>query len=184
MTNWLKRTLNFNQINRDEWVASKAKELPEGSTVLDAGAGSCRYRDLFKHCYYVTQDFCSYEGPSMRYGKIDYVCDITEIPVDDNSFDAILCTEVLEHVTEPIKAIQEFARILKPRGRLFLTAPLGSGIHMPPYHFYGGFSPYWYFLGLIVSLKLPTLPTLPTLGLSRLGSSAEGVSIPVSKPLG
>jgi len=80
----------------------------------------------------------------IQYGKIDYVCDITEIPVEDNSFDAILCTEVLKHVPELIKAIQEFARILKRGGRLFITAPLGSGIHMPPYHFYGGFSPYWY----------------------------------------
>jgi len=33
---------------------------------------------------------------------------------------------------------------LKPGGRLFLTAPLGSGLHQLPYHFYGGFTPEWY----------------------------------------
>jgi ubiquinone/menaquinone biosynthesis C-methylase UbiE len=72
------------------------------------------------------------------------VSDIVSIPVEDASFDAILCTEVLEHVPEPIRAIKEFARILKPGGTLFLTAPLGSGIHQDPYHFYGGYTPYWY----------------------------------------
>lgn len=41
-------------------------------------------------------------------------------------------------------ALKELARILKPGGRLFLTAPLGSGLHQLPYHFYGGFTPEWY----------------------------------------
>jgi hypothetical protein len=40
--------------------------------------------------------------------------------------------------------VQEIARILAPGGRLLLTAPLGSGIHQEPYHFYGGYTPYWY----------------------------------------
>jgi hypothetical protein len=41
-------------------------------------------------------------------------------------------------------ALKEFARLLKPGGRLFLSAPLLSGLHMEPYHFYGGFTHYWY----------------------------------------
>jgi hypothetical protein len=36
------------------------------------------------------------------------------------------------------------ARITKPGGRLFLTAPLGSGLHQEPYHFYGGYTDHWY----------------------------------------
>jgi SAM-dependent methyltransferase len=40
--------------------------------------------------------------------------------------------------------VQELARILRPGGVLLLTAPLGSGIHQEPYHFYGGYTPYWY----------------------------------------
>ena len=62
----------------------------------------------------------------------------------DNSFDVILCTEVLEHTPEPIEALREMVRILKPGGRLFITAPLGSGLHQMPYHYYGGFTPEWY----------------------------------------
>ena len=79
---------------------------------------------------------------------MDYVCDITDIPVPDKTFDVILCTEVLEHVPEPIKVIEEFSRLLKPQGRLFITAPLGCGIHQEPYIYYGGYTPFWYQLFL------------------------------------
>jgi len=34
--------------------------------------------------------------------------------------------------------------VLRPGGTLLLTAPLGSGIHQEPHHYYGGFTPYWY----------------------------------------
>lgn len=78
------------------------------------------------------------------YAPIDFVCDAQSIPVPDGSFDAIICTEVLEHVPEPIAVVREFGRIVAPGGRLILTAPLGSGIHQEPYHFYGGYTPFWY----------------------------------------
>ncbi|MHB8483634.1 MAG: class I SAM-dependent methyltransferase [Nitrospiria bacterium] len=142
------RVLNFNQVRRDLWVVHKASLLPKGSKILDVGAGSCPYRHLFQHCDYKTQDFQRLPSDLLRghrgYGNLDYCCDASNIPVPDKSFDAILCTEVLEHVPEPIKVIKEFARVLNPGGTLILTAPLGSGIHQAPYHYYGGFTPYWY----------------------------------------
>ena len=142
---------NFNARNRDDWVAARAATVAPVSKVLDVGAGSCRYRSLFEHCEYETQDFSQYEGSrdgllqdKWQYGQIDYVCDAMSIPVPDASFDVVLCTEVLEHVLEPIKVIHEIGRILKNEGRLFLTAPLGSGLHQQPYHFYGGYTPHFY----------------------------------------
>lgn len=138
---------NFNVVERDAWVARQAAGLPSGSRVLDAGAGSCPYRALFAHCDYKTQDFTSLQDDQLsggEYGSIDYVCDITAIPVEDGSFDAVLCSEVIEHVPDPEAVMAEFSRILKPGGRLILTAPLGSGIHQEPYHFYGGYTPFWY----------------------------------------
>jgi ubiquinone/menaquinone biosynthesis C-methylase UbiE len=141
----------FNQAGREAWVASAAKRLPAGTRVLDVGAGECRYRALFAHCNYKAHDFCQYRGAdgasrpgTWQYGAIDYVSDATTVPVPDGSFDAVLCTEVLEHVPEPILVIRELGRILKPGGTLFLSAPLGSGLHQQPYHYYGGFTPHFY----------------------------------------
>jgi SAM-dependent methyltransferase len=130
---------------RDEWVKREAAKLPPGSRVLDAGAGASKYRPFFSHCQYRTQDFCQYSGPLVQYLQpIDYVCDVAKIPLPDASLDAVLCTEVLEHVTDPMAALREFARLLRPGGRLLLTAPQTSQIHMEPYHYYGGFTHYWY----------------------------------------
>lgn len=130
---------------RDPWIQAQATALPAGSWVLDAGAGASKYRPYFKHCRYETQDFCQYQGPLVRYVEpINYVCDITSIPLPDHCLDAILCTEVIEHVTDPMAVLKEFSRLLKPGGKLWLTSPLLSYLHMEPFHYYGGFTHYWY----------------------------------------
>ena len=130
---------------RDEWVRNQAARIPKGSQVLDAGAGASKYRPFFSHCQYRTQDFCEYQGELVKYLQpIDYICDITRVPLADATLDVVLCTEVLEHVADPMAVLREFARLLKPGGRLLLTAPQTSPIHMEPYHYYGGFTEYWY----------------------------------------
>jgi len=97
---------------------------------------------------YKAHDFAKLDAPSRiiegKYGPLDYISDILAIPQEDNTFDVILNTEVLEHIPEPFEAITEMHRLLKPGGKLILTAPLGSFLHQKPYHFYGGFTPYWY----------------------------------------
>jgi SAM-dependent methyltransferase len=138
---------------RHLWVIHQAGITPSGSSVLDVGAGPCRYRPFFSHCRYKAQDFCQYKGnrrptdaasDTWEYGVIDYVCDATSVPVAGGSFDAVLCTEVLEHVMNPESVINEIARLLKPGGRCLITAPLAAGLHQEPFHFYGGFTPFWY----------------------------------------
>ncbi len=139
---------DFNQRDRDYWIAQKALTVPSKSKVLDIGAGTCPYQKVFSHCDYKTHDFMEYKGIKLggakEYGKIDYVSDICNLRIPNETFDAVLCTEVLEHVPEPMNALREAYRILKPGGRLFLTAPLGCGLHQMPFHFYGGFTPEWY----------------------------------------
>lgn len=130
---------------RDPWVKAEAAKLPPGSWVLDAGAGASKYRPFFSHCRYETQDFCQYTGTLVQYVEpINYVCDIVAIPLPDGCLDAVLCTEVIEHVTDPMAVLREFSRLLKPGGKLWLTSPLLSYLHMEPFHYYGGFTHYWY----------------------------------------
>src|SRR3989344_5649087 len=127
---------------RIDWVQSQAKKVPAGSKVLDVGAGECLYKPYFKKCKYITQDFS--QTPNMTYGKIDIVSDITNIPLRSNQFDVVLCSEVFEHIPYPENALKEIVRLMKPGGKLIFSAPLGSGQHQQPYHYYGGYTRFWY----------------------------------------
>ncbi len=142
-----------NEQTRHDWVREQLRALPAGGRLLDAGAGMQPYRDACTHLNYIAQDFAQYDGQGDgKGGQIqhwhnrghDLVCDITAIPATDASFDAVLCTEVIEHVPDPIAALRELVRLLKPGGRLILTAPFVSNTHFSPYHFCTGFNRYFY----------------------------------------
>jgi SAM-dependent methyltransferase len=146
---WSHSVYGFNLYNRRQWVARYASLLPAGARVLDAGAGEGQYRALFAHCDYKAHDFGQEPRTVGHYTPLDYQSDILAIAAPDGAFDVILCTEVLEHVPEPIKALGELSRLLRPGGVMMLSAPLGCVLHQEPYIFYGGYTPYWYrrFLG-------------------------------------
>lgn len=139
---------------RDKWVIDKLKTIPEDSTLLDAGAGNMKYKKFCEHLRYMSQDFGEYDVNSdneglqsaekWESGKCDLICDISNIPIDDGSVDAVLCTEVLEHVKDPVIVIKELSRIIRPGGRLLLTAPFCSLTHMAPFYYTNGFSRFWY----------------------------------------
>ncbi len=149
----MKSVGTHNQSNRDVWLEKTLKQIPTGSRVLDAGAGEQQYKKFCTHLNYVSQDFAQYDGKgngkalqnkTWDTSNLDIVSDITSIPEPDASFDAIMCIEVLEHLPEPILAIKEFNRLLKPDGHLIITAPFCSLTHMAPYHFYSGYNRYFY----------------------------------------
>ncbi len=98
---------NVNEAARINWVEQQLKKLKPGSIILDAGAGEQQYKKFCSHLQYVSQDFAAYKpvandsGLQIQgwdYGKLDIVSDITKIPRESQSFDAILCTEVFEHM--------------------------------------------------------------------------------------
>jgi SAM-dependent methyltransferase len=144
---------NVNLVRRNNWIKEKLQNLSAGLRILDAGSGEQPYRDWCNHLNYVSQDFNSYDPQhinnglqmeSWNYRPTDIVSDITEIPEPDASFDCILCTEVLEHVPDPVKVLKEFRRLLKPGGILLITAPFCSLTHFAPYHFATGFNEYFF----------------------------------------
>ena len=152
----LERYLN-NQFERDEFVIRELSGLRPGAALLDAGSGNQRYRPYCAHLEYRAQDFGKFttdlkkiygyedlELADYQYGALDYVGDIWNIDENPATFDAILCTEVFEHIPFPIETVKEFNRLLKPGGRLILTAPCNSLRHMDPYFFYPGFSDRWF----------------------------------------
>lgn len=144
---------NTNLSVREAWLERVLQTIPSGRRILDAGAGECQYRRFCAHLKYVSQDFAAYDGKGNGTGlhrggwdqrELDIVSDITDIPEPDEAFDAVMCIEVLEHLPEPVKALREFFRLLRPGGILILSAPFCSLSHMAPFHFYGGFTRYFY----------------------------------------
>ncbi len=142
-----------NAADRLIWIAKQLENIQAGSRILDAGAGELRNKRYCSHLQYVSQDFCQYEGrgdgAALQTGqwdttRIDLVSDITSISAPDASFDAVLCTEVLEHVPDPLAAIRELARLVRPGGSIVLTVPFCSLTHFAPYHFASGLSRYWF----------------------------------------
>lgn len=110
-----------------------ARGTKRGMLVLDAGAGTSPYRKLFRHARYEAADFAEL---GTQYAPLDYVCDLTDIPVEDGRFDRVLCNQVLEHLPDPGRALRELHRVLRPGGRMFLSAPLFYEEHQQPYDFY------------------------------------------------
>jgi ubiquinone/menaquinone biosynthesis C-methylase UbiE len=141
-----------NEPTRLRWTKETLQKIPAGLKILDAGAGECQFKPWCAHLTYVSQDFNQYDGSGnngLQTGQwdttqIDIVSDITAIPVKDASFDAVMCTEVLEHVPDPVAALKEMNRVLKPGGYLLITSPFLSLTHFAPYHFASGLNTYFY----------------------------------------
>jgi SAM-dependent methyltransferase len=64
------------------------------------------------------------------------------LDLPDASFDTVLSIQVLEHVFEPIRMMQELYRVTKPGGTLVVMAPQTANIHHVPHH-YQNFTRYW-----------------------------------------
>lgn len=98
--------------------------------VLDIGAGSYpRYKNLFTFDEYVSMDIAPGKG-------IDAVGKIENIPFPDNSFDSIICTQVLGDVFDVEKAFLEIKRVLKPHGKALITESLIDPLHDEPHDFW------------------------------------------------
>ena len=65
---WFDSVFHFNDYNRDKFIANVARSIPPGSKVLDAGAGTCKYKPLFAHCEYKAQDLLNTKGKSINMG--------------------------------------------------------------------------------------------------------------------
>jgi SAM-dependent methyltransferase len=97
-------------------------------TVLDLGAGLRPFADLLPGRTIALDHRARPD--------IDLIGDAHRLPFGDETIDAIVCTEVFEHLVDPPAAARELIRILKPGGRLVLTTRFCFPLHDRPSDFW------------------------------------------------
>jgi SAM-dependent methyltransferase len=97
--------------------------------ILDVGCGSKPYQQYFAASEYVGMEI---EG---RNKQVDRSYDGKVFPCDDGEFDAVLSSEVLEHVFNPDEFLSEINRVLRDGGALLLTVPFVWDEHEQPYDY-------------------------------------------------
>lgn len=115
-------------------IKAFAKSDCSGKNILDIGCGIKPYRDLFNSASYIGIDIED-GGHSNQAKTVDKFYNGVDIPYPDGSFNIVICTEVLEHVKEPEKLLNEIKRVLKTEGQVFLTMPFVWNEHEVPYDF-------------------------------------------------
>jgi SAM-dependent methyltransferase len=106
-------------------VASHVIETHRDGLVLDAGSG-------FKSTVYDHVVNLEVVG----YPSTDVLGVGEHLPFADGSFDAALSLNVLEHVRDPFRCASEIARVVRPGGRLYASAPFLQPYHGYPHHYY------------------------------------------------
>ncbi len=104
--------------------------------VLDLGCGDRRYEGVFAG---QAQSWIGLNWPENgdpRARLADVYGDALAIPFRADTFDTVLCTQVIEHVPEPWQLLCEARRVLRPGGRLVLTAPQYNALHEEPRDFF------------------------------------------------
>lgn len=123
------------------WIKSKLEHinLKKNDKVLDIGSSSLKYRTIEQPyidknifsvlrkigCEIIHLDCKDKEG-------VDIVCDIAKLDTLQNQYDLILCTNLLEHIQDRMKFIEDVNRLLKDSGYLIVTVPYNFEYHPDP----------------------------------------------------
>jgi SAM-dependent methyltransferase len=114
-------------------IASAASEAR--GRVLDVGCGGRRFAHYFEGRVerYVGLDYpVTFDGDARH---IDVFGDGLALPFGRDSFDTVVCFEVLEHVKDGAALARELARVVKPGGTVILTVPFLWGEHCRPHDY-------------------------------------------------
>jgi SAM-dependent methyltransferase len=107
--------------------------------ILDLGCGTKPYEPLLATPggrWVGVDNPTTMAGSYNEFTLADTFADAHDLPFPAGDFDTVICTQVLEHVAEPVRVLREAARVLRPGGILLLTAPMVWPLHEEPYDFF------------------------------------------------
>ena len=120
---------------RLDFLSDTFSRIETVDALLDVGCGEkpfeTQYNDIANFCLGIDVPTSAHS-----HSKIDVFATATAVPFRDSTFNIILCTEVLEHVSEPGTSLDEFYRALVPGGKLILTTPFMVPEHEAPYDYF------------------------------------------------
>jgi SAM-dependent methyltransferase len=115
------------------WLEAEAAEVTargDRVRILDVGCGVKPYYPFFAHVA------ASYVGVDVVANpNADVLGAVEDLPIDDASFDLVLCNQVLEHCDDPARAVRELHRVTAPGGRV-LASTHGVQVYHPSPHDY------------------------------------------------
>jgi len=120
--------LSIVRISLNRELFRQFKRLKPG-IVLDVGSKDAPYKDNIPHTEYMRLDMDPGADPHI-------CCDIHDIRWQSDYFDTIIATELIEHLHDPQKAIQEIFRVLKPGGVCILSTRFMHAYHPDPIDYY------------------------------------------------
>ena len=109
-----------------------AAKLAHGK-LLDIGCGNKPYENMFAGCI---NQYIGCDVVQSSDSRVDVICPATAIPLEDESFNTVLCTQVIEHVADHRRLLQEAFRLLQKGGTLILSGPMYWPLHEEPHDFF------------------------------------------------
>ncbi|CAK8714505.1 hypothetical protein GCAAIG_03860 [Candidatus Electronema halotolerans] len=109
------------------------RSLAPEAKVLDVGAGTGGFLEIIEQANQKIKTFgIDIGNPPVFMSKGFFIRgDILNLPFQDNSFDLVTCSHVIEHITDPFNAIAELKRICKPDGYIYVEVPSHRSALMP-----------------------------------------------------
>ncbi|MCG3142170.1 MAG: hypothetical protein HDKAJFGB_03558 [Anaerolineae bacterium] len=111
--------------------------------VLDVGAGSVVEKNRRARQFALAEKYAQlvqqrgYFGLDVASGaNVAFVADAHFLPLADASLDGVLMVSVLEHLYDPLRAVDQAARVLKPGGMFFSYAPFYHPYHASPHDYF------------------------------------------------
>lgn len=121
MKKWLTRKIT--RVHLEQFIIRHASKRK----TLDLGSAWSPYAEHFSNR--VSADIEAREG-------VDVVADAHNLPFADGEFEVVLCSEVLEHLHTPERAVSEMYRVLQPGGELILTTRFMFPMHDVPHDYF------------------------------------------------
>jgi SAM-dependent methyltransferase len=113
-----------------DYFAEHLAGLADSAVVLDLGAGPGQFGEL-------TNRFANLISVDVRpFTPVNVITDLTgRLPLQDQSIDAVMASNVLEHIPNTAFLMTELHRVLKPGGLFVATIPFLMRVHQKPYDF-------------------------------------------------